>query len=82
MTVFGYDGRANLILAVVLVDVGVHYNEEKKQKPTQPKNMGAGGLWNNNTSFAKNRYTLYTKSIHQHQFSPFSLLEVANFKTS
>ena len=26
--------------------------------------------------------TLYTKSIHQHSFSPISLLEVANFKNS
>ena len=26
--------------------------------------------------------TLYTKSIHQHKISPFSLLEVANFKCS
>ena len=26
--------------------------------------------------------TLHTKSIHQHQFSPFLLVEVANFKSS
>ena len=26
--------------------------------------------------------TLYTTSIHQHSFSPISLLEVANFKNS
>ena len=26
--------------------------------------------------------TLYSKSIHQHQCSPFLLLDVANFKTS
>ena len=63
MTVFGYDGRANLILAVVLVDGGVHYNEEKKQKPKQPKNMGAGGLWDNNTYFAKDHYKLVSKVI-------------------
>ena len=61
MTVFGYDGRANLILAVVLVDVGVHYNEEKQQKPKQPNNMGAGGLWDNNTYCAKDKYKLVSK---------------------
>ena len=31
--------------------------------------------------FAYN-YTLYTKSIHQYFFSPFSLLEIANFKST
>ena len=62
MTVSGYGGWADLILAVVLVDVGIHYNEEKKQKPKQPKDMGAGGLWDNNTYCAKDNYKLVSNS--------------------